>query len=99
MSIHTYVLTHIFRLLLDLFATRHLSDGQKDLEILLLRHQIRILHRKLPHSRSPRISVLEKGILAVLAARFAALSKGTTQRLDEAVLLFKPDLFSAGTGN
>jgi putative transposase len=91
MSIHIYVLMHIFRLLLDLFATKRLSDGQKDLEILLLRHQIRILQRKLPHSRSPRISVLEKGILAVLAARFAALSKGTTQRLDEAVLLFKPD--------
>lgn len=91
MSTHIYVLLHIFRLLLDLFATSRLSDGQKDVEIILLRHQIRILQRKLPHCRSHRVSVWEKSLLAVLATRFAALTKGTTHRLDEAILLFKPD--------
>lgn len=80
---------HIFRLFLDLLASKGLSDQQKDLEILLLRHQLRILERKLP--RAPRMSQWEKPVLAVLAARFAALTKGTGKRLDEAVLLFKPD--------
>jgi putative transposase len=90
-SMHTctYLVLHIFGLLLDLLATRRLSDRQKDLEILLLRQQVRILQRKL--SRSPRISQWEKGILATLAARFKGSIKGTGKRLDEAILLFKPD--------
>jgi len=44
----------LVQLLLDLLATRRLSDQQKDLEILLLRHHLRILQRKFP--RSPRIA-------------------------------------------
>src|SRR4029079_13611843 len=67
---------------------RRLSDRQKDLEILLLRHQLRILQRKLPGS--PRISVWEKAVLSVLAVRFKRFTDGTGKRLDEALLLFKP---------
>jgi putative transposase len=91
MHAYLYLVLHIFRLLLDLLATRRLSDQQKDLEILLLRHQLRILQRKLPNSRAPRISVWENSILAVLAAQFKCLTRGTGKRLDEAFLLFKPD--------
>jgi hypothetical protein len=80
MCIHIYVLVHIFELGLDALAARRLSDRQKDIEILLLcqmeRSAIpRLLQRKVP--RSPRVSKWEKGVLAVLAARFTALSKGT----------------------
>jgi putative transposase len=91
MSTHIYALTHIFRLLLDLLTTRRLPDCQKDIEILLLRHQLRIMQRKLPKSKPPRISPWEKGVLAVLDARFTALTTTTGHKLDEAVLLFKPD--------
>jgi hypothetical protein len=88
---HSYVqlALHIFRLLVDLLATRRLSDQRKDFEILLLRHQLCILQRKMP--QSPRISMWEKGILAVLASQFRRCSQGTGHALDEAVLLFKPD--------
>jgi len=46
-AVYAYVqlVLHLFRLLLDLLATRSLSDHQNDLEILLLRHQLRILQR------------------------------------------------------
>jgi putative transposase len=91
MSTYIYALTQIFRLLLNLLSSKGLPDQQKDIEILLLRHQLRIMQRKLPNSRPPRISPWEKGVLAVLAARFTALTKGTGHKLDEAVLLFKPD--------
>ena len=91
MHAHLYSILQMFGLLLDLLATRRLSDGQKDLEILLLRHQIRILQRKLPNSRPPRVSIWEKGILAVLAAQFRRCSERTGRTLDEALLLFKPD--------
>jgi putative transposase len=88
MPTHIYMLVQLLRLLLDVLASR-LSYQQKDLEILLLRHQLRILQRKLP--RSPRISMWEKGILAVLTVRFKLLNEGTSNRLSEAILLFKPD--------
>ena len=89
MHTNVYLVLHIFRLLLDLHDTRRLSDRQKDLEILLLRHQLRIVQRKL--SQSPRISLWEKGILAELAVQFRRCSQGTGKRLDEAILLFQPD--------
>ena len=91
MSTYIYMLAQVFRLLLDLRATRSLSDQQKDLEILLLHHQLRILQRKLPNSRPPRISMWEKGILAVLAVQFRQFSAATGKKLDDAMLLFKPD--------
>ncbi len=86
-----HVLLHLFGLHLDLLATSRLADQQKDLEILLLRQQLRILRRKLPDSRPPRVSGWEKGILAVLAVQFRRCSQGTGRKLDEAILLFKPD--------
>ncbi|MEP6775206.1 MAG: integrase core domain-containing protein [Chloroflexota bacterium] len=89
MHAYIYLVLRIFGLLLDLLSTHRLSDQQKDLEILLLRHQLRIVQRKL--SRSPRVSAWEKGILAVLAAQFKSLTTETGPRLDEALLLFKPD--------
>jgi hypothetical protein len=66
MHAYIYLVLHVFRLLLDLLSTRRLSDRQKDLEILALRHQLRILERKLANSRPPRLSTREKGILALL---------------------------------
>lgn len=84
-----HLLLHFFGLLLDLLTTKGLSDQQKDLEILLLHQQLRILQRKLP--RSPRVSPWEKGILALLAVQFRSLTTDTGKRLDEVVLLFKPD--------
>ncbi len=88
---HTFIhmLIHIFRLLLDLLTTSRLSDHQKDLEIVLLRQQLRIMQRKFP--RSPRISQWEKGLLAVLTVRLKSLPTTTRTRLEEIMLLFKPD--------
>lgn len=43
MSSFIYLVLNIFRLLIDLLATRALSDRQKDIEILLMRHQLFIL--------------------------------------------------------
>lgn len=95
MFTHIHALVHalvqVFSLLVDLLVTRRLSDQQKDLEILLLRHQLLILQRKLPKSKPPRISRWEKSILAMLAVQFRRSCGRTGRRLDEAILLFKPD--------
>jgi hypothetical protein len=40
------VISLVFSVLLDLFNLRGLPDHEKDLEILILRHQLDILERK-----------------------------------------------------
>ncbi len=69
-------------------TTRH-SHQQKDLEILLLRQQVRTLQRKNP--QAPRPSRLEKLALAVVAAKLTGLHHDARARVDQVVLLFKPD--------
>ena len=76
-------------LLLDLLTVRRKAQGEQDLEILVLRHQLRLLQRRVEHT--PRFSRCEKLILAVLAARFKASVHGLRQRLEQSLLLVKPD--------
>lgn len=83
------VLMQIFSVFLDLLTAKHLSAAQKDLEIVLLRQQVRILQRK--HPTPPRVSHWDKCALAILTARFRVVAKGVSMRLDEVLLLFKPD--------
>jgi hypothetical protein len=84
------VLAQVLSLLLDLFAIHQRSEQQKDLEILLLRRQLRILQRQ--HATAPRISRWEKLGLAALTAKFAYLSSSGKSKLDGVLLLFKPDI-------
>lgn len=83
------LLAHLVSLLLDLLAILLRSQHHKDLEILLLRQQLRILQRQHPYA--PRIPRWEKLALAVLVAKFASLKQGGRDRLNQVVLLFKPD--------
>ena len=84
-----YFLAHGLSFLLDLVALARLSNPEKDLELLLLRQQVRILQRKLDHP--PRISRGENLTLAILAAKFTRLATGTRTRLSQILVLFKPD--------
>jgi putative transposase len=84
-----HVLAQLLSLLLDLFTTSRRSDHQKDLEILLLHQQLRILQRH--HPLTPRISRWEKRGLAVLAAKFTGVERGAKTKLGQVLLLFKPD--------
>lgn len=84
-----FVIAQLLAFLLDLFSVNHRTDQQKDLEILILRHQLRMLQRH--HPTPSRISAWEKLGLAVLAASSRALGHGSKTRLDEVLLLFKPE--------
>ncbi|HSH77553.1 MAG TPA: integrase core domain-containing protein [Herpetosiphonaceae bacterium] len=84
-----FLLAHTCTFLLDVVATVRRSDREKDPEILLLRQQLRILQRKHPHP--PRLSRWEKLGLAVLAAKLTAAGGGARSRLNQIVLLFKPE--------
>ena len=84
-----FVLGRIFSILLDLITVVRHAEHEKDLEIVLLRQQLRILQRKHPHP--PHLSCSEKLGLTVLAARLMALSGDARSRVAQVVLLFKPD--------
>jgi putative transposase len=83
------VLAQIAALLLDLFALTRRTDPEKDLEILLLRQQLRILQRH--HPTPPRLARWEKLGLAVLAAKLTGLGPRARANLNEVLLLFQPD--------
>src|SRR6266542_5344030 len=84
-----FVLLHLLEFVVDLLAATRRTDRDKDVEILLLRHQLRVLQRERP--RPPRLSRWEKLTLAVLTAKLARLTTGPRARLDQALLLVKPD--------
>ncbi len=62
-----FLVSQIFSMILTLFRLGRITDTDKDLEILILRQQLSILHRK--QHKLIRPSRAEKMSLAVLAAR------------------------------
>ena len=83
------IVMHLFVIWLDcLWLGRH-SDQEKDLQILLLRHQLAIAERKL--KQPVRVSRAEKLTLAVLAARLRAVTGHPIKQLDRVIRLFQPE--------
>ena len=77
------VLAQVVSFLLDLLALPWRSSREKELEILLLRHQLAILQRSQPRPARPTRG--ERLVLAVLAARLARLCVGAQARLSECI--------------
>jgi putative transposase len=83
------ILLHLLGFIVDLLTATHRADQDKDVEILLLRHQLRLVQRE---RRQPlRLSRWEKLTLAVLTAKLARLTTGPRARLDQVLHVFKPD--------
>ena len=89
MSMMFFLMAHVFSVLLDLIRLGRQTDRGKDLEMLLLRQQLRILQRKQPHA--PRISRWEKLTLVLLARNLTGLTTSARTHISQVVLLFKPD--------
>jgi len=83
------VLTHLAGFVVDLIVSTRRTEDAKDLEIALLRHQLRLSQRR--SLRPPRLSCWEKLTLAVLVAKLSRLTSGTQGRLACAVLLVQPE--------
>src|SRR4051794_35999539 len=80
-------MAQLMSLLLDLFMACRQPDGAKDLEILLLRHQLRVLQRRLPQ---PRLAPWERLTLALLATKLRRLTTGAQQRWRRSLILVMP---------
>src|SRR5213592_2336760 len=84
-----FVLAQLLAILVDLVAARQRPERAKDLEIALLRHQLRLLQRR---QRAPRrLTRWEKLPLAVLAAKVAAVTAGGRARLGRGLVLVQPE--------
>jgi hypothetical protein len=83
------MLAHLVAFLVDLVVGARRGERDKDLQILVLRHQLRLAQRQRP--RPPRLTRGEQLTLAVLAAALARLTTGPRRQLDQYLLLFKPD--------
>src|SRR5439155_8610742 len=72
-----------------LLAARRRPERAKDLEMALLRHQLRLLQRRQP--RPPRLARGDKLALAGLAATLTGLAAGGRARLSRSLLVFQPE--------
>jgi len=84
-----FLLAHTFSVLLELIWLGQRAEHDKDIEILLLRQQLRILQRKQQHP--PRISRWEKLTLLVLARKLTVMTNSGRARLSQITFLFKPE--------
>jgi putative transposase len=83
-----FLISQLILFLVDLSTTRTLADQEKDLQILLLRQQIRILQRT--HHQPKRITRVEKALLAILTDRLKRVAGLTVERLRDVMLIFQP---------
>jgi len=83
------LLMSLFSLSLDLMVTFGVAKSDKDLEIILLRQQVRTLQRKV---KTPlRVSEPERMVLATLVEMYRQSTAGARQHLHQVMLIFKPD--------
>ena len=67
-----FVLVHLIGFVVDLLTATRRTNAEKDVELLLLRHQLRLLQRERP--RPPHLTRCEKLTLAVLTAKLVGLT-------------------------
>jgi hypothetical protein len=82
------IVLFIWEFVLDVTAVSRLTEDEKDLEILLLRQQLRIVERK--QERGPQIPRWQKVPLAVVAFRLKQKASHSRQALEDSIRLFKP---------
>jgi putative transposase len=84
-----FVLGHIFSTIISLIRLSRLSENDKDIEILVLRHQLDVMVRK--QSQPVRPNRAEKTILAVLTVQLKQATKRTIGQLGEVIRIVRPE--------
>lgn len=84
-----FIFKHIFSTIFTFIAIGRQSDLEKDLEILILRQQLSILHRKLNHSLRP--NRMEKMTLAVLTNKIRRISHRSVNQYQNIIRIFHPE--------
>jgi hypothetical protein len=83
-----FIITHIFSTLVEFIGVGRLPEREKDLEILILRHQLDILERKQKTPIKPNQA--EKMTLAVLTNKLKQITNRSTNQLRNTLRIFQP---------
>ena len=84
-----FILAQVFSILVTSVRIGRLSEQEKDLEILILRQQLAILHRKQDKSIKPNRA--EKMTLAVLTVKLKELAHRPVDQLRGILRIFQPE--------
>jgi hypothetical protein len=91
-----WIVLHFLQFLFDVLTVSHLSEREKDVQILLLRQQLRIAERK--QQRAPRLLRWQKLILALLAGWLQRRGKAGRTKL-KSVALISADVTQVASGS
>jgi len=82
-------LLHIFSTILELVHIGRLSDKDKDLEIMILRHQLDVMTRL--QSKPVKPNRVEKLTLAILTTKLNQSANRSTSQLRDVIRIIKPE--------
>jgi len=81
-----FIIIHIFSTLVEFIGVGRLPEREKDLEIMILRHQLDILERKQKTPIKPNQA--EKMTLAVLTYKLKQITNRTSNQLRHTLRIF-----------
>ena len=84
-----FILVHIFSTILSLIQVRRLSEKDKDLEIVILRHQLAVMTRL--HAKPVKPNRVEKMTLAMMTKKLKQSTHQSAKQLRDVIRIIQPD--------
>ncbi len=84
-----FIITHIISTILSLIQVSQQSDKDKDLEVIILRHQLAVMTRL--HAKSVKPNRAEKMTLAVLTKKLRQSTNRSVDQLRDVIRIVKPE--------
>ena len=84
-----FIIAHLVSTVLEWIRIGRLSEPEKDMELLLLRQQLIMMERHL--NKPVRPSRIEKLTLAVVTAKFKAITDQSSAQFTAVIRLFQPE--------
>jgi len=84
-----FILAHIFSTILSLFQVTRLSESDKELEIVILRHQLAVMTRF--HNKPVKPNRAEKLTLAMLTKKLKQSTNRSTTQLRNVIRIVQPE--------
>ena len=84
-----FILAHIFSTILSLIQVGRLSDNEKDLEVIILRHQLAVMTRL--HAKPVKPNRAEKMTLTLLTKKLRQSKNRSTHQLRDVIRIIQPE--------